>query len=152
MYGKFLGQRFPAERGVSRSVKRKETLTLEEYGLFQRYLWVYSFYFRCGNMLVQQSVVMLWSSITGTRPGVLLPPSGGDAEPPTTSPPHSKRRKLNQTFESDIPKYLSVNMPKIVCWEDIELIYLRNSDEGRDILCAIINFRNLKGRPEGVDG
>ena len=53
MYGKFLGQRFPAERGVSRSVKRKETLTLEEYGLFQRYLWVYSFYFYYSNMLVQ---------------------------------------------------------------------------------------------------
>ena len=103
-------------------------------------------------MLIQQSIVMLWSSITGTRPGMLLPPSRGNAEPLTTSLPYSKRWKLNQTFESDIPKYLSVNMPKIVCWEDIELIYLRNSDEGRDILCAIINFRNLKGRPEGVDG
>jgi len=79
---------------------------------------------------------MLWSSITGTRPGVLLPPS-----------------ELKQTFESDIPKYVSVDdMPKTVCWEDIELMYLRNPDEGRDVPCAIINFRNLKGRPEGADG
>ena len=171
MRDKFLKHHFPAERTVSRRTKRKETLTVEEYGLFQRYLWVNSFYFRCGNMLVQQSMVMLWSSITGTRPGVLLPPpglsempSGGSAEPadghsnrkhhaPTTPLPHPKRRKLKQTFESDVPKYVSVNdMPNTVCWEDIELFYLRNPDGGRDVLCTIINFRNLKGRPEGADG
>ena len=115
----------------------------------------------------------LQSSITGTRLGVLLPPSsspevpsGGSAEPvespsnrkrppPTTSPPCPKRRKLKQkqAFESDIPKYVSVNDDlKTVCWEDIELFYLRNPGGGRHVLCAIIDFRNLKGRPEGADG
>lgn len=69
----FLEYVFPAERKICRRAKKKDTLTIEEYSLFQRCHWIYSFYFRCGNMLVQQSTVMLWSSITGTRPGVLLP-------------------------------------------------------------------------------
>jgi hypothetical protein len=122
-------------------------------------------------MVVQQSTVMLWSSITGTRPGVLLPrisssdsTSTGNAgsvdgtftrgQGPLTAPAlHPKRRKRNKTFESDIPKYVSVDdTPKTVCWEDIELFYLRNPEGGRDVPCAIINFRNLKGRPEGADG
>ena len=140
MCGKNLDQLFPAERNISRRAKRKETLTVEEYGLMQRYHWIYSVFFPCGNMIVQQSVVMLWSSITGTRPGVILS--------------HSEALPGPQTFESDIPKHVCVKhgMPKTVCWEDIELFYLRDSDGGRDVLCAVIEFRNLKGRPEGADG
>jgi len=103
-------------------------------------------------MLVQQSVVMLWSSITGTRPGVLLPPPSSSK----ASPGSPERQKLKQklTFESDIPKHVCVedDMLKTVCWGDIELFYLQNPDGGRDIPCAIIDFRNLKGRPEGADG
>jgi hypothetical protein len=142
MCGKNLDQRFPAERNISRRAKRKETLTVEEYGLMQRYHWIYSVCFRDGNMIVQQSVVMLWSSITGTRPGVILPQS--------EAPPGMQK----QTFESDIPKHVCVKdgMPKTVCWEDIELFYLPDPDGGRDVLCAVIEFRNLKGRPEGADG
>ena len=122
-------------------------------------------------MLVQQSTVMLWSSITGTRPGVLLPTlSSSDAnnstgsagsvdgtstqgqDPPTTSTTRPGRKR-DETFKSDLPKYTSIDdAPKTVLWEDIELFYLRNPDGGRDVLCAIINFRNLKGRPEGADG
>jgi hypothetical protein len=119
-------------------------------------------------MLVQQSTVMLWSSITGTRPGVLLPrlsPSaaksagsagsvdgtqGQDPPTPSTTRPGRKRDK---TFKSDLPKYVSINdTPKTVLWEDVELFYLHNPEGGKHVLCAIINFRNLKGRPEGADG
>jgi hypothetical protein len=120
-------------------------------------------------MLVQQSTVMLWSSITGTRPGVLLLKLSSSAaqstsgaksvdgtlsqgqDPPTI--PTTRGRKRNETFKSDLPKYAFIDdTPKTVLWEDIELFYLRNPDGGRDVLCAIINFRNLKGRPEGADG
>ncbi|KAF1813182.1 hypothetical protein P152DRAFT_308236 [Eremomyces bilateralis CBS 781.70] len=103
---------------------------------------------------------MLWSSITGTRPGVLLPDncspdalSRNDEDQQTTITPKPKRRKLNQTFVSDLPEYVSIDPSlKTVCKEDIELFYLRNPEGGRDVPCAIITFRNLKGRPEGSDG
>ena len=35
---------------------------------------------------------------------------------------------------------------------DIEPVYLKDPNSGRDVLCAIIEFRNLKGRPKGADG
>jgi hypothetical protein len=40
-----------------------------------------------------------------------------------------------------------------VCYGDIDLFLLRNPDNPeRDILMAEVEFRNLKGRPEGADG
>lgn len=63
------------------------------------------------------------------------------------------KRKRDQTFQSDLPKYVSVDdLPASVCYRDIELFYLKDPDSKRDVLCAIIEFRNLKGRPEGADG
>ncbi|OJJ62717.1 hypothetical protein ASPSYDRAFT_86371 [Aspergillus sydowii CBS 593.65] len=44
------------------------------------------------------------------------------------------------------------DLPALVCYRDIELFYLKDPDSKRDVLCAIIEFRNLKGRPEGADG
>jgi hypothetical protein len=38
-----------------------------------------------------------------------------------------------------------------LCYRDIELIILKDPDSKRDVLCAVIEFRNLKGRPEGAD-
>jgi hypothetical protein len=67
------------------------------------------------------------------------------------SAPHSGRKR-DKSFESDLPKYVPISdAPKTVYWRDIELFYIRNPDGGRDVLCAIINFTNLKGRPEGAD-
>lgn len=48
-------------------------MTLEDYDMFKQYHWKSSFYFRDGNMFVQHDVVMQWSSISGSRPGVRLP-------------------------------------------------------------------------------
>lgn len=98
-------------------------------------------------MLVQQSTVMLWSSITGTRPGVLLlklsspaaqSTSGAKSvdgtlsqgqDLPTTST--TRGRKQNEAFKSDLLKYRFIHdTPKTVLWEDIELFYLRNPDGG----------------------
>ncbi|KAF2241810.1 hypothetical protein BU26DRAFT_571555 [Trematosphaeria pertusa] len=104
-------------------------MTLEDYDMFKQYHWKSSFYFRDGNMFVQHDVVMQWSSISGSRPG-----------------------KCGDTFESDIPKYVSVDdTPKTVCWEDIELFFLRDPQSSRDVLCAIINFRKT-GRKAGRTG
>lgn len=67
--------------------------------------------FRHGSMFIQQSVAMLWSSVTGTRPGVLLP----QKEAPAISSSHVEsstdnsksfrlgKRKRDQSFKSDIP-------------------------------------------------
>ncbi|KAI2860365.1 hypothetical protein CBS76997_11373 [Aspergillus niger] len=75
-------------------------------------------------MIIQFATIQLWSAITGTRPGVLLPQNVSLAD-----------------------KTLSK-----LCYRDIELFYLKDPDSKRDVLCAIIEFRNLKGRPEGADG
>ncbi|KAL4778139.1 hypothetical protein BJX76DRAFT_366673 [Aspergillus varians] len=63
------------------------------------------------------------------------------------------KRKGDKAFQSDLPKYvLTDDLPASVCYRDIELFYLKDPDSKRDVLCAIIEFRNLKGRPEGADG
>ena len=99
-------------------------------------------------MIVQFATVQLWSAITGSRPGVMLPQD-------TSLPDHSSlgKRKRAHTFESDLPKYISLKeLPDSVCYRDIELFYLKDPQSKRDVPCAIIEFRNLKGRPEGADG
>lgn len=99
-------------------------------------------------MLIQFATIQLWSSITGTRPGVLLPQR---AYLPNNTAVRKRKGGLN--FQSDVPPYISANgLPDSVCYRDIELFYLRDSTGNRDVLCAIIEFRNLKGRPEGADG
>ena len=71
---------------------------------------------------------------------------------PAVSAPHSGRKR-DKSFEIDLPKYVSISDAlKMVRWRDIGLFYIRNPDGGREVLCAIINFTNLKGRPEGADG
>ena len=99
-------------------------------------------------MIVQFATIQLWSAITGTRPGVLLPQN--------TSLPNDQslsKRKRTHTFQSDLPKYMSLkDLPDSVCYRDIELFYLKDPQSKHDVLCAIIEFRNLKGWLEGADG
>jgi hypothetical protein len=100
-------------------------------------------------MIIQFAVVQLWSAITGTRPGVLLPQKASQ----TGHKSSLGKRKCEQTFQSDLPKHVSADdLPDSVCYRDIELFILKDPDSKRDVLCAIIEFRNLKGRPEGADG
>lgn len=98
-------------------------------------------------MIIQFATIQLWSFITGTRSGVLLPQKAS-----LTNKSLSKRKR-DQTFQSDLLKHVSLNdLSNTICYRDIELFYLKDSDSKRDVLCAIIEFRNLKGRPEGADG
>jgi hypothetical protein len=90
-------------------------------------------------MIIQFATIQLWSAITGTRPGVLLPQNASLAD---TS---LGKRKRDKTFQSDLPKHVSVDdLPASVCYRDIELFILKDPDSKRDVLCAIIEFRNLK--------
>ncbi|BCR88236.1 uncharacterized protein ACHE_40800A [Aspergillus chevalieri] len=99
---------------------------------------------------------MLWSSITGTQPGVLLPQQDATNDPNASQDGllslGPRKRKQGDSFKSDLPQWISPNdLPNTICYRGIELFYLRNPDDGRDVLCAIIEFCNLKGRPEGAD-
>ncbi|KAB8074604.1 hypothetical protein BDV29DRAFT_190849 [Aspergillus leporis] len=92
---------FPAERRIPRRTKDKNTLDVGAFCVF-----------RHGSMIVQFATVQLWSAITGTRPGVLLPQNTslpGDSS--------SSKRKQNLTFQSDLPRYISVkDLPDSVCY------------------------------------
>ncbi|KAN0072444.1 Protein of unknown function (DUF3435) domain containing protein [Elaphomyces granulatus] len=79
-------------------------------------------------MIIQLATINLWSSITGTRLGVLLPQKA--ATPASNSSLGKRKRDL--AFQSDLPKYISFKKQKC------------------DVLCAIIEFRNLKGRSDGT--
>ncbi|KAJ6021273.1 hypothetical protein N7540_006777 [Penicillium herquei] len=145
---RYLEGRFPAERKIPRRTKDKNTLDVDVFCVLYRHHWVHSRFFSHGSLIVQFATVQLWSAITGTRPGVLVPQG-------TTLPDHSTlgNRKRPHAFESDLPNYISLKeLPDSVCYRDIELFYLKDPQSKRDVLCAIIEFRNLKGRPEGADG
>ncbi|KAI2788543.1 hypothetical protein POX_e06562 [Penicillium oxalicum] len=145
---RFLDNVFPAERKIARRTKQKNTLDVDVFCVTYRHHWVHSRFFRHGSMIVQFATVQLWSAITGTRPGVLLPQN-------SSLPGESSSGKRNQgpVFQSDLPKYKSLKeLPDSVCYRDIELFYLKDRESNRDVLCAVIEFRNLKGRPEGADG
>ncbi|CAG8250439.1 unnamed protein product [Penicillium salamii] len=120
---RFLAGIFPTERRIPRRTKNKNTLDVDAF-------------------------VQLWSAITDTRPSVLLPQ---DTSLPN-SPVLSKRQR-NITFQSNLPKHISLkDLLDSVYYRDIELFYLKDPQSKRNILCAIIEFRNLKGRPKGADG
>jgi hypothetical protein len=56
-------------------------------------------------------------------------------------------------FPSDVPDYVYYDdMPKIVCYGDIELFITRNPEGGRDIPVAIVHIRNFKGREQDAAG
>jgi hypothetical protein len=131
---KFLAGVFRAERKIPRGTKDKNTLDVDAFGVIYRHHWVHSRFFRHGSMIVQFATVQLWSAITGTRPGVLLPQD-------TSSPgnPVLGKRKRDDTFQSDLPRHISSkDLPDSVCYRDIELFYLKDPQSKRDVLCAII--------------
>ena len=121
-------------------MKDKNTLDVDVFCVIYRDHWVHSRFFRHGSMIIQFSTVQLWSAITGTRPGVILPQK--------ISLPNDLslgKRKRPLAFQSDLPKYISLkDLPDSVCYRDIELFYLKDPQSKRDVLCAVIEFRNLK--------
>ncbi|KAL2868373.1 uncharacterized protein BJX67DRAFT_371439 [Aspergillus lucknowensis] len=137
---RFLEHVLPAEHKISRQTKDKNILDMDVFYVTYRHHWVYSKHFRHGSMIIQFATIQLWSAITRTRPGVLLPQKASPAGMP------QGKRKGDKAFQSDLPKYVSTDdLPASVCYRNIELFYLKDPDNKRDVLYTIIKFCNLKG-------
>jgi Protein of unknown function (DUF3435) len=120
----------------------------QDLGILLRQLWLYTSLYPLGRFLVQEAVVLLWSSITGTRPRVLVPPKAPAVtqEMEEGNNPVKKAGQARGHRQSDIPKFVRYDdLPKTVCYGDIELFVIRNPQGGSDIVVAVIDFRNLKG-------
>jgi hypothetical protein len=65
----------------------------------------------------------------------------------------SRSHKRVDGFRSDIPKYVRYDdLPRALCYGDINLFIIRNPDGGSDVVVAVIDFRNLKGTEQGAEG
>jgi hypothetical protein len=105
-------------------------------------------------------LLMLFSAFTGSRLGTLLADdnsSSKDFRESSTDDPSSS----TLAYDSDGDTLVNdkhdlkaqTTRPRTIYYGDIDLFLLRNPDNPeRDILMAEIDFRNLKGRPEGADG
>lgn len=103
-------------------MKDKNTLDVGVFCVIYWHHWVHSRFFHHGSMIIQFATIQVWSAITGTRPGVLLPQN-------TSLPDNSSlsKHRQNPTFQSDLPKHLPVtDLLDSVCYRNIELFYLRD--------------------------
>jgi hypothetical protein len=146
---------------VSRRARRKDTLSAEDLGILLQWLWKYgTSTFANERQRVQMSLLMLFSAFTGSRPGTLLAnqtSSSTDSRESSTDDLSSSALPYDSDGETLVDEKSNINaltiMPGIICYGDIDLFLLRNPDNPeRDILMAEVDFRNLKGRPEGADG
>lgn len=82
--------------------------------------------------------------------------SGGSCTPTSsTYPEPAPGDNLLETpdMTSDLPDRLGSVGRETICYGDIELFILRNPEKGeRNVIIATVDFRNLKGRPEGANG
>lgn len=84
-------------------------------------------------MIVQFSTVQLWSAITGIRPGILL------LQKISLPDDSLGKRKRAGAFQSDLPKYVTLkDLPDWVCYLEIELFYLKDPQNKRDVPCAVL--------------
>jgi hypothetical protein len=99
---------------------------------------------------------LLASSFTGTRPRILVPPSSItmlSEKAEENEAKASRGRKRVDGFQSDIPKYVRYDdLPRTLCYGDIDLFVIRNPYGGSDVIVAVIDFRNLKGTEQGAEG
>jgi hypothetical protein len=148
------------DHDVSRRARRKDTLSAEDLGILLQWHWKYgTSIFANERQRVQMSLLMLFSAFTGSRPDTLL---GGDNSSKDSRESSADDLPSNTTaYDSDGETLVGdgseskarTTRPGTICYGDIELFLLRNPDNlERDILMAEIDFRNLKGRPEGADG
>jgi hypothetical protein len=113
-----------------------------------------------GRLLLQEAFVLLGASITGTRPRILVPPSSITMTLEEAGPQGENERKTSKggrkplgDFQSDIPKYVRYDdLPRSLCYGDIDLFVIRNPNGGSDVIVAVIDFRNLKGTEQGAEG
>ena len=149
------------DHDVSRQTRQKDTLSAEDLGiLLQWHLKYGTTIFANERQRVQMSLLMLFSAFTGSRPGTLLADdnsSSKDSRESSTDDLSSNALAYDSdgdTLVDDKPdSKAQTTRPGTICYGDIDLFLLRNPDNPeRDILMAEVDFRNLKGRPEGADG
>jgi hypothetical protein len=106
------------------------------------------------------SLLILFSAFTGSRPATLLaddsPSSNDSQEASADDVPGSTvadDSDIDTLVGSESESKARTTRPKTICYGNINLFLLRNPDNPeRYILMAEVDFRNLKGRPEGADG
>jgi hypothetical protein len=122
--------------------------------------WLYGRPYPLGIFLVYKSLTKLLCAITGTRPKVLFPakPTAGtettveegDPSDVLTLARHRRRPKIQSP--SDVPDYVRYDeIPRTVCYGDVDHFIIRNPEGGKGVLVAVIDFRNLKGRQQGAE-
>jgi hypothetical protein len=148
------------DHDVSRRARRKDTLSAEDLGILLQWHWKYGMStFTNERQRVQMSLLMLFSAFTGSRPATLL----ADGSSSSNDSQEGSADDLSSTLVDDSDgdtlvgagsdSKAQTTRPGTICYGDIDLFLLRNPDNPeRDILMAEVDFRNLKGRPEGADG
>jgi hypothetical protein len=112
-------------------------------------------------------VVLLGSSITGTRPRAIVPPKSVRAaseEPSAENEMAGQKRRPKKglkkldDFQSDMPKYVRYDdIPPTLYYHDIDLFMIRNPEGGSDVVVAVVDFvtsrapnKVLKGKSKHV--
>jgi hypothetical protein len=148
------------DHDVSRHARQKDTLSAEDLGILLQWQWKYGrLTFPTERRRVENSLLKLWSGFTGTRLATLV---ANDTSTLKNSRESSADGVLDGAFTDDSDGDTLVGgkselkaqiQPQTVCYGDIDFFLLRNPDNSeRDILMTEVEFRNLKGRPEGADG
>jgi Protein of unknown function (DUF3435) len=151
-----MNEQMHEDHEVSRQARRKDTLSAEDLGILLQWHWKYgTFIFAIERQRVQMSLLMLFSAFTGSRPGTLLPNDNSSSKNSQESSTDDLAYDSDgETLVDDTPdSKAQTTRPGTICYGDIDLFLLRNpNNPERDILMAEVDFRNLKGRPEGADG
>jgi hypothetical protein len=141
--------------------KEKHTLSAEDLGILMRQNWLYGRAYPLGIFLIYKSLTKLFCAITGTRSKVLFPAKPTAATETTAEEGNpsdvltfaQRRRRPKKKSPNDVPDYVRYDeLPKTVYYGDVDLFVIRNPEGGRDVLTAVIDFRNLKGRQQGAEG
>jgi hypothetical protein len=146
---------------VSRRARRKDTLSAEDLGILLQWHWKYgTLIFPIERRRCELSLLKLWSSFTGSRPATLVANDNSTSyKSRESSADNGSGGSLADDSDGDTlvggesELMAQTATPQTVCYRDINLFLLRNPDNpDRDIPMAEVDFRNLKGRPEGADG
>jgi hypothetical protein len=148
------------DHDVSRRARQKYTLSAEDLGILLQWHWKYGrLIFPTERRRSENSLLMLWSGFTGTRPATLVANDTSTLKNSRESPADDLSGGTliddsdGDTLVSGESEPKAQTEVQTVCYGDIDLFLLRNPDSPeRDILMAEVEFRNLKGRPEGADG
>jgi hypothetical protein len=141
--------------------KEKYTLSAEDLAILMRQDWLYGRPYPLGIFLIYKSLTKLFCAITGTRPKILFPakPTAAtetvvkEGNPSDVLTFARRRGRPKKQSLSDVLDYVRYDeLPRTVCYGDVDLFVIRNPEGGKDVLMAVIDFRNLKGRQQGAEG